>query len=418
MAKPLTWGRSRRIRTAKSFRSEPNAGHCVVQAVCRERFGCVGRVSPSGRDRTAWGFDASSAEILGCEQHCNTIYNTICGRFARSRFMNLESPYLPKVLPIIVDNMRRSGNPLGISATKLSSWADGLDLPSKGETLLYTSCDYQLIPYMLTLVDQIKRMGPFGYTGSMLTSAAMGLRRVGLDVTAAFAALTAKDEGYYNSITRMYAEVLRKHGLDFAYLGEQEPYSGALLYEFGFTEEFAEHAKKVSKLLKERNVRTVIVTSPHALEAFRVLYPNLVEGFDVETLHFTEALMKTKQSVSMALKEPLEVTLHDPCHLARTLNITEEPRDILSRVRNLSLKEVPYANKRWTTCCGAPIETLLPSLSEPVAAKRIEELASSGAGTALTLCAFCLANLRKGASGKGLKVMDFVEVLHRALEAK
>jgi Fe-S oxidoreductase len=57
-------------------------------------------------------------------------------------------------------------------------------------------------------------------------------------------------------------------------------------------------------------------------------------------------------------------------------------------------------------------------LSEPIAGKRVEELASSGAGTALTLCAFCLANLRKGASGRGFKVMDFVEVLHRALEAK
>ena len=355
-----------------------------------------------------------SAEIFCGEHHYNAIYD----QFAWLCSMKLESPYLPKALPLIVENMRKSGNPLGISGAKLSSWANGLDLPSKGETLLYTSCDYQLIPYMLTLVDQIKRMGPFGYGGSVLASAAMGLRRLGLDVTATFAALTAKDEGYYNSIVRMYAEVLRKYGVDFAYLGEEEPYSGALLYEFGFAEEFAEHAKKVSRLFKERNVRTVIVTSPHALEAFRLLYPKFVEGFDVNVLHFTEALLKAKQKIPMALKEPLDVTLHDPCHLARTLNITEEPREILSQVRNLSLKEVPYANKRWTGCCGAPIETLLPSLAEPVAAKRVEELASSGAGTALTLCAFCLANLRKGASGKALKVMDFVEVLHQALEAK
>jgi Fe-S oxidoreductase len=332
--------------------------------------------------------------------------------------MKIESPYLPKALPLIADNMRRSGNPLGISGAKLSSWASGLDLPSKGETLLYTSCDYQLVPYMLALVDQIKKMGPFGYEGNVLASAAMAFRRLGLDFTATFASLTAKDEHYYNGVVRMYAEVLRKYGVDFAYIGQEEPYSGALLYEFGFLEEFAEHAKKVNRLFQERNVRTVIVTSPHALEAFRILYPKFVEGFDVNTLHFTEALLKAKQEVSMVLEEPLEVTLHDPCHLARTLNITEEPREILSRVRGLNLKEVPYANRRWTGCCGAPCETLLPSLTEPVAAKRVEELSSSGAGTALTLCAFCLSNLRKGASGKALKVMDFIEVLHRALEAK
>lgn len=329
--------------------------------------------------------------------------------------MDLKSPYLPKVLSIMLDNMQRSNNPLGISGGKLSSWANGLDLPHKGETLLYTGCEYQLIPYVLTLVEQIKKMGPFGYEGGGLVGVAMGLRKLGFDAASAFASLTAKDERYYNGITRMYAEVLRKHDVDFAYLGEEEPYSGALLYEFGLMEEFAEHANKVSRLLKERKVRKVVVTSPHALEAFRVLYPRFVEGFDIDALHFIEALLTSKQSVPMALREPLEVTFHDPCHLARTLDMAEEPREVLSRVKNLVLKEVPYSNKRWTTCCGAPVEMLLPSLSEPLAARRVQELASSGAGTALTLCAFCLANLRKGASGGTLKVIDFGELLDRAL---
>jgi Fe-S oxidoreductase len=332
--------------------------------------------------------------------------------------MDLKSPYLPKLLPMMVDNMRRSGNPLGISGGKLASWADELDLPKNGETLLYTGCEYQLMPYVLTLVDQIKKMGPFAYDGGVLVNVAIGLRKLGLDAATAFASVTAKDEDYYNNITRTYAKVLQEHGVDFAYLGQEEPYSGALLYEFGLMEEFAEHANKVSRLFKERKVRRVIVTSPHALEAFRILYPRFVEGFDIEALHFTEALLSSKENVAMGLKEPLEITLHDPCHLARTLDMAEEPREILSRVKNLILKEVPYSNKRWTTCCGAPIEMLLPSLSEPLAAQRVQELASSGAGTALTLCAFCLANLRKAGSGCGLKVIDFAELLERAMEAK
>jgi len=332
--------------------------------------------------------------------------------------MELKSPYLPKVLPIMVENMRRSSNPLGISGGKLSSWASGLNLPNKGDTLLYTGCEYQLIPYVLTLVDQIKRMGPFAYEGGALVSVAMGLRKLGIDAATAFASLTAKDEDYYNGIARTYAEVLRKHGVDFSYLGEEEPYSGALLYEFGLMEEFVEHANKVSRLFKERKVRKVIVTSPHALEAFRLLYPKFVEGFDVEALHFTEALLRSKANVRMALRDPLEVTLHDPCHLARTLDMAEEPREILSRVKNLTRKEVPYSKKRWTTCCGAPIEILLPSLSEPLAARRVQELASSGAATAVTLCAFCLANLRKAASGGALKLIDFAELLDGTLEAE
>jgi len=318
----------------------------------------------------------------------------------------------------MVDNMRRSNNPLGISGDKLSLWAKGLDLPKKEECLLYTGCEYQLLPYVLTLVNQIKRMGPFGYEGGVLLSMAMGLRKLGLDATSTFASLTAKDEEYYNDVARTYARILRRHGIRFGYLGEEEPYSGALLYEFGLIDEFAEHARKVVKLFRERNVRKVIVTSPHALEAFRVLYPQFVEGFDIEALHFTEALLSHKQTIPMELKEPMEVTFHDPCHLARTLNMSEQPREALSRVKNLTLKEVPYANKRWTTCCGAPIETLLPTISESVAARRVEELASSGANTALTMCAFCLANLRKAASGGKLRVMDFAEFLDRSLEGE
>ncbi len=328
-----------------------------------------------------------------------------------------DSPYIPKVLSIMADNMRRSNNPLGISGDKLSSWARGLDLPSKAETLLYTGCEYQLLPYLPSLVNQIKRMGPFAYEGSSLVSMAMGLRKLGLDAAITFASLTAKEEDYYNDVARKYAGVLKRHGLQFGYMGAEEPYSGALLYEFGLMDEFGEHAKKVADLFRDRNVRRVIVTSPHALEAFRVLYPQFVAGFDIEALHFTEALLGAKQAVPMGLKEPLEVTFHDPCHLARTLDMSEQPREILSRVKNLTLKEVPYANKRWTTCCGAPMETLLPTLSESVAARRVEELVSSGAGTALTMCAFCLDNLRKAASGGSLKVMDFAELLDKSLEA-
>ena len=329
--------------------------------------------------------------------------------------MSLKSPYIPKVLPIMVDNMRRSNNPLGISREKLSSWAKGLDLPKKGETLLYTGCEYQLLPYIPTLMNQIKRMGPFGYDGGTLVGMAMGLRKLGIDAASAFASLTATDEEYYNSVIRSYAKILEMHGVQFGYLGDEEPYSGALLYEFGLMDEFSEHAKEVAKLFREMRVRKVIVTSPHALEAFRILYPQFVAGFDIETLHFTEAILNAKHTVPMALKDSLDVTFHDPCHLARTLDMSEQPREIMSRVKNLTLKEVPYANKRWTTCCGAPVETLLPTLSESVAARRIEELSSSGAGTALTMCAFCLANLRKAASGRNLRVMDLAELLCRGL---
>jgi Fe-S oxidoreductase len=331
--------------------------------------------------------------------------------------MNHESAYVPRMLRVLLENMKKSNNPIGIAGSRLSSWANGLDLPRSGHTLLYTGCEYQLVPYVLALVDQIKKIGPFGYESDVL-KLAMALRRIGFDAAGALATLTAKDETYYNRVMRAYAQVLKKHGVEFAYLGEEEPYSGALLYEYGFMEEFAQYAKSVSELFKEKKVKRVIVTSPHVLEAFRVLYPKFVEDFDVEVLHFIEVLLAAKEEVIMGLRRPMDVTLHDPCHLARTLNMVEQPRQILSKVKNVTLKEVPHANGRMTTCCGAPIETLLPNLSEQLAAKRVEELASTGAETALTMCAFCLSNLRRASSEGSLKVADFAEFLQVAMEGQ
>ncbi len=133
----------------------------------------------------------------------------------------------------------------------------------------------------------------------------------------------------------------------------------------------------------------------------------------MEVLHYPEILLKYESKLKLSLDEPLTVTLHDPCHLARSLDMAEEPRQVLSLVRGLELKEVPYTNRRMTTCCGSPIETIFPFLAEKIGCKRVTELGESGAKIELTLCPFCLGNLRGAAKNvnSDLNVIDFIEIL-------
>lgn len=311
----------------------------------------------------------------------------------------------------LVDNMKKSGNPVGVSRDKLSSWARGLEQASSG-LALYSGCEYQLVPYFLPLVDRIKKSG---LVDSKLLNITLKLKRVGLDFVSLFASLSAKDSEYYNGLVRKHLSLLRKVKGDVAFLPD-ELYSGALLYEFGFLEEFTEHARKVSKIFKERGVKTVITMSPHSLEMLRSVYPSYVEGFDFETIHYLELLTKYVSNLKLSVEKPTSVTIHDPCHLARSMNIVEEPRAILCSIRGVELKEVPFTNRKWTTCCGAPIETFLPMLTEGISQKRVKELKESGADIALTLCPFCHANLRNASSPSGLSIIDFVDFLSRCRE--
>lgn len=314
------------------------------------------------------------------------------------------------------DNVIERGNPLALPANKCASWAFNLKLPRTGDTILYTGCEYQLIPYALPLIDRIKKMGrPFGFGGG-LTKLAFSFKKLRASLIRTFARLSAKDKAYYDGILIAYATILEKLGIRFAYLHEEEPYAGALLYEFGFLDDFIDHAKKVGRKLKKRGIKKMIVLSPHSLEMFRNVYPQYMDDFDIETLHFTEALLNALDD-GASLTKPFTITIHDPCHLARTLGIIEEPRKVLASIENLEVRETPHTSGRWTMCCGAPIEMLFPELSEMISSRRVEELANTGSQAILTLCPFCLANLRRGrdSASAGVKIMDFAELLLMAL---
>jgi len=319
---------------------------------------------------------------------------------------------LIQIMLALVDNMKKSLNPVGVSKDKLSSWARGVE-QGNSSLVLYSGCEYQLVPYFLPLLDRLKKSG---LVDSKLLNLTLRLKSFGLDVVGLFASLSAKDSDYYNELVRKHLLLLRKVKSDIAILPD-ELYPGTLLYEFGFLEEFTEHARRVAKVFKERGVKTIITISPHSLEMLKSVYPSFVEGFDFEVIHYLELLTKYAPNLRLSVKEPTSVTIHDPCHLARSMNMVEEPRAILSLVRGVELREVPFSNKRWTTCCGAPIETLLPVLSEGISQRRVKELKESGADIALTLCPFCHANLRNASSSSGLRIMDYVDFLGRCMES-
>lgn len=332
--------------------------------------------------------------------------------------MKTTEPYIPAVLHLISTNIARRGNPLGLANQDCSSWTTDLQIPTEADTILYTGCEYQMTAYIQSLRNILKRV-KFRDTIFFALQNIQGFgRTMGVDLTKVYTQVANVKRESYDRLLKMAALTLRRLDFPFAYL-EGEPYSGALLYEYGLFEEFHKQAQHVAKRFMQSEVTRIIALTPHSAEIFQKVYPTFLGNFDFEVSTYVstvaDALRKCERKLS--LPEPLNVTLHDPCHLARSLGVTEEPREVLKAIRNLNFKEVA-SNRQATVCCGAPCELIYPELSELVASKRVRELSDTGAEAVITLCPFCHANLTIGVSltGRKLRIIDFIEIVYQALE--
>lgn len=310
------------------------------------------------------------------------------------------------VLGILADNLRLRGSVLPLPAKKAVAWAEGLDLPRGGETVLYTGHLYQLMPAIAGLEKQLVR-----FEDSWLNRFA-GLGRSlnrKLDLSALMGredrALRARSEERLRSIARL----LRAAGVEFGYLYEEELYSGALVHDEGLDETFAAHAKRVADVFRKNGVRSAITVDPHTTNILRSVLPEVVPDLELEVRSWVEVLAATSREPLRRLDA--EIVIHDSCVYARGENIVEEPRMLLAQA-GVEVRE-PQSSGRRTLCCGGPIESLFPSRAKAICGRRLEELAAAG-DRVVAMCPICLLNLERNAGDRNLRIQDLGEVLAEA----
>lgn len=320
---------------------------------------------------------------------------------------------MPPVLELIRGNIMKYGNPLALKGSEISSWAKELNLPKTGDLLFYTGGEYQLLPFIDSLVKTMTVMDPNSNVFSMLMGVRNIVEKTGIAPEKIYASVLAQDKDRFNEVSLKAARVLQSLGYEFCYSGEDELYSGALLYELGYWEDFSVYAKKVTKVLKATQAKTIVCLSPHAAEVFKLMYPKFGAHHDIEVKTFVELVWEQRHKLPK-LNTTQTVVIHDSCRLARDLAITEELRDILSAV-GIEFKE-PSRNRAWTTCCGGPNKFMFPELSHTIAERRVTELQDTGADLILTSCPYCLSSL-KGAIDKKDQhgIADFIEFLYKGI---
>jgi Fe-S oxidoreductase len=105
------------------------------------------------------------------------------------------------------------------------------------------------------------------------------------------------------------------------------------------------------------------------------------------------------------------VTYHDPCNIARSGRITEEPREILKAICRDFVEMTP--NRTENLCCGGgggtvSIDEIRAFRTGPLGKRKADQIRATGAKYVVSPCANCKKQLREVCEDNGL---DDVEVV-------
>ena len=147
------------------------------------------------------------------------------------------------------------------------------------------------------------------------------------------------------------------------------------------------------------------------VSSFAEFYPHLLK---LDPLYRTRAEKLAQKSTDVhpllvelgALRKPMapvpcKVTYHDSCHLARSVRVTEQPRQVLKAIPGVEYVEMKDAAR----CCGGAGSFSLTHypLSRTVTSRKAANIDQTGADTAVTGCPGCRMSIEDGLAQGGFK---------------
>jgi heterodisulfide reductase subunit D len=335
-------------------------GHLTIEDVARDYVHCT--------------------QCGACELRCpNTLYT---GDFYRFRTRTVDLVKAVRSLAVeqgvhqpgwrrwneLTDQARNepvlNGKP--VSQEHVADWADGLDLPVGGETVLFCDCE------------------------------------------AAF---------YRTSMPRSVAKILKKAGVEFGLMREQWCCGGPAA-EMGYEEQarrFAEHNVADWRAV---GAKRILVLDPHDYISFTEDYPRFFgDDYEFEIVLVVELVAELVREGKLELTQPVErtVTYHDACRLNKRKGIHKEPREILRAIPGLTFKDVDHVTQ-WSYCSGAgaglPIER--PDLTAEISRRRVERAKALEIDTLVSACVWSERPLTEQGEKQEVEVVDLMELVAEA----
>ena len=317
-----------------------------------------------------------------CELRCpNTLFT---GDFYRHRTRTVDVVKAMRALMVDTGNEReawkhwnerlaeRHNEPvLGdvpVSQEHVADWAQGLDIPVGGETILFVDCE------------------------------------------AAF---------YRTSYTRAFAQLLQRAGVEFGLMREQWCCGGPAA-EMGYVELARRHADHNVEDWRAVGARRIIAPDPHDYIAFTEDYPKYYgDAYDFEIVLGVELINDLVKEGRIPLTQPVErtVTYHDPCRLNKRKGVHAAPRELLRAVPGITFRDVDHVTQ-WSYCSGGggglPIEK--PEITEEISRRRVARAQELEVDALISACPWSERPLSEAgaAAEEPLEVMDLFEVVARS----
>jgi Fe-S oxidoreductase/nitrate reductase gamma subunit len=220
-------------------------------------------------------------------------------------------------------------------------------------------------------------------------------------------------------VARALATVLRRAGVDFAILGDEESCTGDAARRIGDELLFTTCAQRVLDTLRKYEFGAIVTGCAHCFHSLKNEYPKLGGNFRV--LHHTELLRELLAAGRLEAKERIDdaVTFHDPCYLGRYNGQCEAPRAVLRAIPGLRIAEMER-NRELSFCCGGGGgHTWMGEISGGrISHARADQALATGARTVATACPFCASMLKDGLAvrspGGDTQVLDVAEIVERA----
>jgi Fe-S oxidoreductase len=228
----------------------------------------------------------------------------------------------------------------------------------------------------------------------------------------------------FPEVVKANIAILKKAGVKFSTnLDKKMCCSGPMfnIRELGIAKEFAEKNKQ---LIESTGAKIVVSDCPGCVLALTNRYESIGVKINVRIIHIVEYIAKLIEDGKLKIKgnipdEFKNITIHDPCLIARNLKDNSSIRSILSKIPGLELKE-PIFNKELTHCCGwsGTLHWADRNLAIKESQNRVQELKDTGANNLLSACPLCELGLMYGLTenDKGnINILDISELLIKIL---
>ncbi|MEX2705047.1 MAG: (Fe-S)-binding protein [Candidatus Freyrarchaeum guaymaensis] len=224
----------------------------------------------------------------------------------------------------------------------------------------------------------------------------------------------------YGETGKAIVELLKRAGYDFT-ITPDESCCGMHPYWDGEVKLTADIAKSNIEIFRKTGAKRIVTACAGCYSTFKNAYPELVDNFDFELVHFSELLLDLIKEGKIKLREtgPLKVTYHDPCHLGRHSGVYDAPRAVIESIPGVELVEMEHSRED-SNCCGGGggYFTAFPENAVRIAEKRVREAEETGADVLVTTCPLCRTNLDLAIKrlDSGLRLYDLADLVLEHLE--